>query len=334
MPQKPLDVYGIGNPLMDLLVHIPASFLEKQELEANRMYLVHQERQQKLIEELQSGQHEVISAPGGSAANTMSGLALIGSNVAYTGKLGQDELGQLYEKLLANEGVTTRFGFGEGSSGSSLILVGGDGSRTMNTFLGMCQELHPSDIDAELMQQARYLYIEGYLWDTEIQQDAVSQAIGLAKKHGTKVALSLSDPFCAQRHQEAFHRLVREDVDLLFCNQEEAFALLNTEISQEALEYLAAQVETVAFTMGARGALVCEQREMFYIDPRRVNVVDTTGAGDAFAAGFLYGLTHEKSIFESGVLATAMAAEVIQHMGPRLDRTIKEKMQSFFGSHN
>jgi sugar/nucleoside kinase (ribokinase family) len=198
----------------------------------------------------------------------------------------------------------------------------------------MCQELHPSDIDAELMQQARYLYIEGYLWDTEIQQDAVSQAIGLAKKHGTKVALSLSDPFCAQRHQEAFHRLVREDVDLLFCNQEEAFALLNTEISQEALEYLAAQVETVAFTMGARGALVCEQHEMFYIDPRRVNVVDTTGAGDAFAAGFLYGLTHEKSIFESGVLATAMAAEVIQHMGPRLDRAIKEKMQSFFGSHN
>ncbi len=114
MPQKPLDVYGIGNPLMDLLVHIPASFLEKQELEANRMYLVHQERQQELIEELQSGQHEVISAPGGSAANTMSGLALIGSNVAYTGKLGQDELGQLYEQLLANEGVTTRFGFGEG----------------------------------------------------------------------------------------------------------------------------------------------------------------------------------------------------------------------------
>ena len=185
---------------------------------------------------------------------------------------------------MANEGVTTRFGFGEGSSGSSLILVGEDGSRTMNTF--MCQELHPSDIDAELMQQARYLYIEGYLWDTEIQQDAVSQAIGLAKKHATKVALSLSDPFCAQRHQEAFHRLVREDVDLLFCNQEEAFALLNTEITG-SLEYLAAQVETVAFTMGARGALVCEQHEMFYIDPRRVNVVDTTGAGDAFAAGFV-----------------------------------------------
>jgi sugar/nucleoside kinase (ribokinase family) len=334
MPQRQFDVYGIGNPLIDLLVHIPVDFLDKLELEPNRMYLVHQERQRELIEELKSGQHEVLTAPGGSAANTMSGLALIGSNVAYTGKLGQDELGQLYQQLLEKEGVTTCFGFGEGSSGSSLILVGQDGSRTMNTFLGMCQELHPSDIDAELMQQSNYLYIEGYLWDTKIQQDAVSQAIGLAKQHGTKIALSLSDPFCAQRHQEAFHRLVREDVDLLFCNQEEAFALLDTEISQEALEYLTAHVERVAFTMGARGALVCEQREMFYIDPRRVNVVDTTGAGDAFAAGLLYGLTHEKSVFESGVLATAMAAEVIQRTGPRLDKAIKEKMLGFFSSHN
>ena len=331
MSQPRFDVYGIGNPLMDLLSHVSPHFLQSQQLETDRMYLVDQERQRQLLGELERLGYEMFSAPGGSAANTMIGLAQLGGSAAYTGKLGKDDLGALYQQKLEEGGVSTQLAYGAGISGSSLILVSESGSRTMNTFLGMCQELQPEDIVEEVMQQSRFLYIEGYLWDTEDQQEAVVRAIRLAKQHGTQVALSLSDPFCAQRHREAFHRLIREDVDLLFCNQEEAFSLLNTEISQEALEYLANHVQTVALTLGARGALICQQSEMFYVDPRNVKVIDTTGAGDAFAAGFLYALSRDKSAFECGILATAMAAEIIQQMGPRLTGDVQSRMRALFG---
>jgi sugar/nucleoside kinase (ribokinase family) len=326
-----IDVYGIGNPLVDLLVHVSSEFLTRHELEKDRMYLVDEERQSALLQDLNANSHSVLYAPGGSAANTMIGIAQLGGNAAFTGKIGEDELGEIYQDKLQNDKVTPQLGTGEGVTGSSLILVTDDGARTMNTFLGMCQELSQEDIIEDYVAQASYLYIEGYLWDTETQQAAIVHAVELAKKHGTKIALSLSDAFCVQRHHNAFHELIRESVDMLFCNQEEAFALLNTQISQEALEFLANHVETIALTLGAKGALICKNKELFYVDPRKVDVTDTTGAGDAFAAGFLYGITNEKSPFESGMIASALASEVIQNMGPRFKGDARSRLKEILG---
>ena len=311
------DVYGVCNPLVDLLSHVPDSFLKKLGIQKNIMHLVTREQQQELLLALAEEKISLEVAAGGSGANSMIGISQLGGRSAFSGKIGRDEHGKLYREKLEALGVCDCLAEGEGATGSSLILVSEDGARTMNTFLGMSQELMNPDIDPDVIQSSKYLYLTGYLWDTESQKKAVLNALDEAKKREIKVALSLSDPFCVTRHKEDFINLLKGYASMVFCNQEEAFTLLDTEITQQAAETLSDWTETVALTIGAYGALISHQGETCYIDPLPVRVEDTTGAGDAFAAGFLYGMTHDLSPLDSGRIGATLAAAVIGQTGPR-----------------
>ena len=303
--------------MVDLLSHVPDSFLKKLGIQKNIMHLVTLEQQQELLFALAEEQISVEIAAGGSGANSMIGISQLGGTSAFSGKIGRDEHGKLYREKLETLGVSDCLTEGEGATGSSLILVSEDGARTMNTFLGMSQELMNPDIDPDIIQSSKYLYLTGYLWDTESQKKAVLNALDEAKKREIKVALSLSDPFCVTRHKEDFINLLKGYASIVFCNQEEAFTLLDTEITQNAVETLSDWTETAALTIGAYGALISHQGETCYIDPLPVRVEDTTGAGDAFAAGFLYGMTHDMSPLDSGRIGATLAAAVIGQTGPR-----------------
>ena len=311
------DVYGVCNPLVDLLSHVPDSFLKKLGIQKNIMHLVTCEQQQEMLLALAEEKISLEVAAGGSGANSMIGISQLGGRSAFSGKIGRDEHGKLYREKLEALGVCDYLAEGKGATGSSLILVSEDGARTMNTFLGMSQELMNPDIDPDVIQSSKYLYLTGYLWDTESQKKAVLNALDEAKKREVKVALSLSDPFCVTRHKEDFINLLKGYASMVFCNQEEAFTLLDTEITQQAVETLSDWTETVALTIGAYGALISHQGETCYIDPLPVRVEDTTGAGDAFAAGFLYGMTHDLSPLDSGRIGATLAAAVIGQTGPR-----------------
>ena len=311
------DVYGVCNPLIDLLSHIPDSFLKKNGIEKSIMHLISIEEQQRLLRGLSADKLSVESASGGSGANSMIGIAQLGGRTAFSGKIGRDEHGKIYREKLEDLGVSARLGEGDGSTGSSLILVSDDGCRTMNTYLGMGQELQVPDIDAEVIKVSKYLYLTGYLWDTESQKKAVRAALDEAKRVETKVALSLSDPFCVKRHKEDFKSLLQGYASMVFCNQEEAFTLLQTDVTQEAVNIMSKWTETLVLTLGANGAIISHLGQTYYIDPFPIRVEDTTGAGDAFAAGFLFGMTHEISPLDSGRIGAVLAGAVIEQTGPR-----------------
>jgi len=311
------DVYGVCNPLIDLLSHIPDSFLKKRGIEKNIMHLISLEEQQELLLALTAEKLTVEFAAGGSGANTMIGISQLGGRTAFSGKIGRDEHGKLYREKLEYLGVSARLAEGDGSTGSSLVLVSDDGCRTMNTYLGMCQELQAPDIEPEVIEAAKYLYLTGYLWDTESQKKAVRAALDEAKRVGTRVALSLSDPFCVTRHKEDFKSLLQGYASMVFSNQEEAFTLLETDVTQEAVDTMSKWTETVVLTLGENGAIISHLGQTYYIDPYPIRVEDTTGAGDAFAAGFLFGMTHDFSPLESGRIAAALAGAVIEQTGPR-----------------
>ncbi|MDP6216179.1 MAG: adenosine kinase, partial [SAR324 cluster bacterium] len=272
----------------------------------------------------------VESASGGSGANSMIGIAQLGGRTAFSGKIGRDEHGKIYREKLEDLGVCALLGEGDGSTGSSLILVSDDGCRTMNTYLGMGQELQVPDIDPEVIKVSKYLYLTGYLWDTESQKKAVRAALDEAKRVETKVALSLSDPFCVKRHKEDFKSLLQGYASMVFCNQEEAFTLLETNVTQEAVDIMSKWTETVVLTLGANGAIISHLGQTYYIDPFPIRVEDTTGAGDAFAAGFLFGMTHEFSPLDSGRIGAVLAGAVIEQTGPRFhghaQSLIREKL--------
>ena len=324
------DVYGVCNPLIDLLSHIPDSFLKKRGIEKNIMHLISLEEQQELLLALTVEKLTVEFAAGGSGANTMIGISQLGGRTAFSGKIGRDEHGKLYREKLEDLGVSARLAEGDGSTGSSLVLVSDDGCRTMNTYLGMCQELQAPDIEPEVIEAAKYLYLTGYLWDTESQKKAVRTALDEAKRVGTRVALSLSDPFCVTRHKEDFKSLLQGYASMVFSNQEEAFTLLETDVTQEAVDTMSKWTETVVLTLGENGAIISHLGQTYYIDPYPIRVEDTTGAGDAFAAGFLFGMTHDFSPLESGRIAAALAGAVIEQTGPRFQghahSLIREKL--------
>jgi len=328
---KKFDVYGICNPLIDLLSHVPESFLRKHGIEKNVMHLVSFEEQQKILYCLKLENLPVKYAAGGSAANSMIGLSQLGGIAAFSGKVGMDEHGTIYRKKLEELGVKACLGQGDGATGSSLVLVSDEGDRTMNTFLGMSQDLQANDIDKEVMQSSKYMYLTGYLWDTDAQKKTVMQTLVEAKNRGIKVAFSLSDPFCVNRHKNDFIKLLQEYVSLVFCNQEEIFTLLDTLFTQDALKIISQWVETIVLTLGEKGALISHCGEIIYIDPLTVKVIDTTGAGDAFAGGYLYGITNDFSHIDSGRIGAALAGAVIEQTGPRYKGDVKKLISEKLG---
>ena len=321
------DVFGMCNPLYDIQAEVPETVLTELAYEKGGMYLIEAEQQRELVAKIY--QYIVNTEAGGSGANTMIGIAQLGGTACYTGKLGNDEHGTLYTNGLNAKNVKCCAAQGEGTTGISVILVTPDAQRTMFTFLGMCRELGPDDVAADILKESKYLYVTGYLWDTDTQKEAVLKAMREAKAAGVKVALSLSDPFCVNRNKDDFLAIVQEHVDLLIGNRDEAQALTDTATPQDAIAALAPYCELAAVTMDSQGSLLRSGNETLTIPACSVTPVDTTGAGDMYAAGILYGLTQGLSLERTGRIASCAAAQVVGKMGPRLDTLDQSAIDRF-----
>lgn len=322
MAHEELDVTGIGNAIVDVLTHATDEFLAENALEKGAMRLIDAKQAQDLYERMGSG----IEVSGGSAGNTMAGLATIGGKGAYIGKVGEDQLGHVFTHDI--RAVGTQFDTPALVDGPPtarcLILVTPDAQRTMNTYLGACVELGPDDIDETLIQRSKITYMEGYLWDPPKAKEAFVKAAKIAHDAGRKVSISLSDRFCVDRHRESFLELVNDHIDILFANESEICALYQVETFEEAMAKVKGHCETAALTRSEKGSYVLHDGETFIVPAEPVKkVVDTTGAGDLYAAGFFYGYTHGYSPAEWGRMGAIAAAEVISHFGARPEEELR-----------
>jgi sugar/nucleoside kinase (ribokinase family) len=316
MTPPTLDVVGIGNAIVDVIAHAEDAFLEQEALAKGTMALIDAARGEALYRMM----GPAVEASGGSAGNTMAGLASLGGNGAYIGKVRDDFLGQVFRHDITAVGV--RFDTPAATSGPGtarcLILVTPDGQRTMSTYLGACVELGPDDIDPKLVSAARITYLEGYLFDPQQAQEAFRKAAAIAHSATRQVALSLSDPFCVGRHRAAFRDLVDGHVDILFANEAEICSLYETDDFAKAAAAVRGNVAIAALTRSAAGSLILTARAEQAIKAAPVaKVVDTTGAGDLYASGFLYGLTRDLPLPICGEIGSLCAAEIISHFGAR-----------------
>jgi sugar/nucleoside kinase (ribokinase family) len=316
MTGSSFDVVGIGNAIVDVIAHAEEEFLAREGLVKGTMALIDAARAEALYRMM----GPAIEASGGSAGNTMAGLASLGGSGAYIGKVRDDLLGQVFRHDITAIGV--RYDTPAATSGPGtarcLILVTADGQRTMNTYLGACVELGPADIDPEIIAGAEITYLEGYLFDPPQAQEAFRKAAAIAHAAGRKVALSLSDPFCVGRHRAAFHDLVDGHVDILFANEAEICSLYETDDFGSAAAAVKGHVAIAALTRSVAGSVVLAAGAEHDIAAVPVaHVVDTTGAGDLYASGFLYGLTRGLPLPICGGIGSLCAAEIISHFGAR-----------------
>jgi sugar/nucleoside kinase (ribokinase family) len=322
MPPK-YDVAGLGNAIMDVIAAVDDQFLLDHGIAKGAMTLIDEFRAQELHKALANS----VQAAGGSAANTMAGIASLGGSAVFLGKVRDDVLGARFGESLKSLGVdyTTARATGGSSTASSMIAVTPDGQRSMNTYLGACREMTPADVDVNEIAAAKILYIEGYLWDTDDAKEASRKAMKAAKGAGAQVALSLSDSFCVGRFRDEFLELMRHDLDILFANEDEAKSLFETEDFGIVTERMKGWGGTAAITRSALGCVAIKGEAVHAVPAAPVaKVMDTTGAGDLFAAGFLYGLTRGKPLSDCGRLGSLAAAEVISHYGARPETPLKE----------
>ncbi len=310
------DVVGIGNALVDVIAHADDHFIEQHGLVKGSMTLVETDRAVDLYRALGSA----VEMSGGSAANTMCGVASFGGRAAYLGKVSDDELGDVFGHDLLAVGVTFRPGrpATEVPTGRCIIVVTPDAQRTMNTYLGVSSLLCPPDLDEDTIAGGRVLYMEGYLYDRDDAKAAFRRAAEVAHEAGRQVSLTLSDSFCVDRHRDDFLGLIADEVDLLFGNDDELCSLYRTDSFDEAIAAVRRDCPMAAITVGADGSYVVTSDDVVHVRAEPVaRVIDTTGAGDLYAAGFLYGLTHDRPLPECGRLGSVAASEVISHVGPR-----------------
>jgi sugar/nucleoside kinase (ribokinase family) len=309
------DILGIGNAIVDVVAAAEDRFLSKHDMRKGSMALIDEAAAGALYAAMPPGQE----SSGGSAANTCAVAAALGARVAYLGKVAEDALGAVFAHDIGAAGVhfpSTRL-IGGAPTARCLILVTPDGQRTMNTFLGACVTLGESDVDTAVVADAQVTYLEGYLFDPPAAQAAFRLAARTAHGAGRQVALSLSDPFCVDRHRAAFRDLVRGHVDILFANEAELCSLYEQNDFAIAAEAARGDVALAALTRSEAGSVIIRGPETISVAAEPVRVVDTTGAGDAYAAGFLAGLTAGRGLAACGRMGSIAAAEVIGHFGAR-----------------
>ncbi len=316
------DVTAIGNAIVDVLAHSEDKFLEEQRLAKGAMSLITSDEAQYLYGLMGAG----VEASGGSAANTVSGIAGLGGRAAFIGKVANDELGQVFAHDIQAVGVafdTTPMP-APPPTARCLIFVTPDAQRTMQTFLGACAELGPEDVNEALIRDSKVVFLEGYLFDPPRAKEAFRKAARVAAEAGRKVSLTLSDPFCVERYREEFLDLVQNHVDILFANEVEITSLYQVDSFDEALQKVKGHCEIAALTRSEKGSVVISGEELHIIDAEKVNVIDTTGAGDAYAAGFLYAYTQGKDLRTCGRYGGMLAAEAISHYGARAEADLKQ----------
>jgi sugar/nucleoside kinase (ribokinase family) len=323
MTQPRFDVLCIGNAIVDVIADCDDAFLDAEGLTKGSMRLIDAEEAERLY----SHMGPALEVSGGSAGNTAAGIAAFGGKAAFIGQVAPDQLGEFYIHDLRAAGVefATKPADVGVPTARSMILVTPDGHRTMNTFLGAAQHLPASALDERQIADSAVLYLEGYLWDPETPRYAMIRAIEVARAAGRKVAFTLSDSFCIDRHRDGFNALIDEGrIDILFANEAEIQALAGVPHLETAVTAISAKVETLVVTRSEHGALATQGGERADVATEPVkDVVDTTGAGDLFAAGFLVGYTSGKSLEHSLKLGSIAAAEVIQHYGARPEQDLK-----------
>ncbi|WP_408869524.1 adenosine kinase [Commensalibacter communis] len=322
------DIVGIGNAIVDVLVQVDSNFLEQQGMVPGTMALINGQRAKELKSMLKAEKQ----MSGGSVANTCFVAALMGAKTAYLGKVADDGLGKNFADDIRQGGVyfpsqpLKAKGNADLLTARSIIFVTPDGQRTMNTYLGACTQFKPEDVIEEVISAGKVTFLEGYLFDGELAQKAFYQAADIAHKAEKKVALSLSDVFCVQRHLAAFKDFVSTRVDMVFANDHEICALYETEDFETAIAQAAKDAPIVVVTRGEKGSVIVAENERIEVACVPTVVVDTTGAGDAYVAGFLAGWTTDRTYAECGRLGSVVASEVISHFGARPLPELKEVM--------
>jgi sugar/nucleoside kinase (ribokinase family) len=319
---KQFDVTAIGNAIVDVLAQADDALLQQHGLPKGAMNLVDAEMAERLYSIMGPG----VESSGGSAGNTVAGIAALGGRAAYIGKVADDQLGQVFTHDMRAIGVhyDTTVLTGGPPTARSLIFVTPDAQRTMQTFLGACTQLGPEDVNMNHITASKVVYLEGYLWDLPRAKNAMRDAAIRAQKEGVKVSLTLSDSFCVARFRDEFLELAERYVDILFANESEILSLYQTTNFDDALQQVRKHCEIAALTRSEKGSVIVNRYEVHVIDAvKGVKVVDTTGAGDAYAAGFLYAYTHGFDLATCGRLGGAMAAQVISHYGARPQGDVK-----------
>ncbi len=321
---KPFQVVGIGNAMVDVLAHCDDAFLAEQGIEKGIMQLIDMRRAVSLYGKV----GPATEMSGGSAANTIAGFAHLGGRSAYVGKVRNDQLGTIFAHDLRAQGAVYETPFAPEDTaeetGRCIVLVTPDGERSMNTYLGVTEHLAPSDIDTAQMAHAEWIFLEGYRFDGPESHEAFAKAIHATRSAGGRVSITLSDPFCIERHRDAFSRMLRDDVDLLFANRAEIEHMYNRAGGFDAaLDEAAAEVRIVVCTEGAKGAHILTDGERWHVPAIPTRVVDATGAGDLFAGAFLWGLCEGFDLETCGRMGNIAASEVISHLGARVEADLK-----------
>jgi len=311
-----IDVLGIGNAIVDVLSRCDDAFLSNNELAKGSMALIDETQ----AENLYSKMGQAVEISGGSGANTIAGIASFGGKGAFIGKVRDDQLGRIFAHDIRSIGVdfTTPPAENGPQTARCLVLVTPDGERTMSTFLGASQNLSVDDIDENQVASARVLYLEGYLWDPVQAKEAFLKAAKFAHYAGREVALTLSDAFCVDRYRHEFRDLLKQDVDILFANEAEIMSLFQVSDFEDAVNLVRQECKLAVLTRSEKGCVIIKGEKRFDVPALKIDeIVDTTGAGDLFAAGFLYGYTQDKSLPECGHLGALAAHEIISHIGAR-----------------
>jgi sugar/nucleoside kinase (ribokinase family) len=330
MADTRFDVLGIGNAIVDVLAHADDAFIDRHDLPKGAMTLIDEQAAERLYDDM----GPAIEVSGGSAANTIAGLASLGADCAFIGKVKKDQLGRVFGHDMRAMGVhyDTPDAFDGPSTARCMILVTPDAERTMQTYLGASVNLGPDDIDEDVVRAAKVTYLEGYLWDPDLAKQAFRKAARTAEAAGRTVALSLSDPFCVDRHRGDFLDLVKNHVSVLFANEDEIMSLYEVDEFDAALQAVRHDCQVAALTRGGQGSVVVNGDEVHVVDAENVDkVVDTTGAGDAYAAGFLWGLARNHDLAYCAHAGNVAAAEVIGHMGARPETPLGQLVKGRLG---
>ena len=311
----------IGNALVDTLQQIDENIIEKLDLNKARMTLVDKERSNFLLENMPNPTY----AAGGSAANTAYWISVLGGQAGFIGKVSNDDLGKQFKSSLSEHGLEdlTVYEEGDDQTGLCAIFITPDGERTMNTYLGAGAQLSMSDLNEQAINKCNILYMEGYLWDRLPSKEAFMYASNVNKLSGGKNALSLSDVFCVEAHRDSFLDLIKENIDYVFCNEDELKALTLQDTVEKSFKFFEenfTKLEQLICTLGSKGAIVLKDNKEYFFEATEANVIDKTGAGDFFAAGYLYGLQKNLTIDESANLANKSAAHVISEIGVRPEK--------------
>ncbi|WP_106745114.1 adenosine kinase [Yoonia maritima] len=320
---KKFQVVGIGNAMVDVLARAEDAFLEEAGIGKGIMQLIDMDRAVSLYASV--GPAKEIS--GGSAANTIAGVAHLGGRTAYVGKVKDDQLGAIFAHDLRAQGAVYETALApkseEAETGRCIVIVTPDGERSMNTYLGVTEFLSPDDIDEAQMAEAEWIYLEGYRFDGPDSHAAFAKAINACKGAGGKVSITLSDPFCIDRHRDAFRDMIKDHVDLLFCNRAEMLSMYQTDDFEAALTKAAAEVAVVACTDSEHGVHILDGDNRWHVPAVPTQIVDATGAGDLFAGAFLWAMTNGYDLQTCGKMGNIAASEVISHIGARPEANLK-----------